>query len=242
MPYAFLVVSDRTRFVPEYLAPPPFRALLQVGGTTALEKMLQTLGRISRLVTQIITTDEVPVQRALGSRWSTPMHSAQANPVEMIREAVHDLPEDDIVLFMPGDLPFISKTEVEELLKLAAQEPGVVCPVVKTLTLPPGVKKKSLGFQEGELAPGYALAAHRRVLTTELFQRIDQVVQGPAQLLKNIGGRFLLKMLFSKPHLGEAQELAAYHLGVPVRLVIMPSAGFARNLSTEEDLTAAGVL
>lgn len=242
MPYAFLVVSDLTRSVPEYLAPPPFRALLQVEGTPVLERMLQILGRISRLSTQVITTDEVPVKNALGSRWTTPIHAAQANPVAMIREAVHDLPEDDIVIFMPGDLPFISKTEVEELLRIASQEPGVVCPVVKTMTLPPGVKKRSLGFQEGELSPGYALAAHRRVLTGELFQRIEQVIQGPAQLFKKIGGRFLLKMLFSKPHLAEAQDLAASHLGVPVRLVIMPSAAFARNLSTEEDLVAAGVL
>ncbi|HNV68542.1 MAG TPA: NTP transferase domain-containing protein [Candidatus Ozemobacteraceae bacterium] len=242
MPYVFLVVADHTRFVPEYLAPPPFRALLEIGGVPAIEKMLQALGRVSRLSMQVLTTDEDPVKRVLAPRRQIPIHGARANPVDLIREAVQDLPDEDIVVFMPGDLPFVSKTEVEELIRLAGQEPGVVCPVVKTITLPPGLKKKSLVFQEGELCPGYALAAHRRVLTPDLFRRIDQVLQGPTQLLKNIGGRFLLKMLFSKPHLGEAEELASSHLGVPVRLVIMPSAGFARNLSSEEDLTAAGVL
>lgn len=241
MPFAFLLVTDPTRHVPEYMAPPPFRALLEIGGVCVVEKMLQNLGRISRLALQVITTDEASVKRVLGPRWSIPILGAPANPIEIVRELVADLPEDDVLVLLAGDLPFVSKAEVEELIRLASQGHAVIWPVVKTAQLPAGVKKKSLSFQEGELCPGYAVAAHRRLFTPELFRRIEGVLQAPTQLLKSIGGKFLLKMLFSKPRLDEAQDLAASHLGVPVRLVIMPGAGFARNLATEEDLIAAGI-
>ena len=241
MSVALVLVSEKTRPSADFTSLPPLRGLISVGGIPAEDRILRVLSTFSDLRQLLATTDEAAARRVLRSSSRAKMVVGFSSPIELIRSALQDVPQEEIVLLLSGDLPFLERSEIENLLTRARREKSLFVPIVELGKLPGGVEKRNLAFKEGTYCPGLALAGSRGLLTEALFGKLESVLQSPLAILKQIGSRFLLKMLFVKPYLSEAEKLGSDFLGTELKLIPMPSAGFARNLSSTADLHAAGV-
>jgi len=218
---------------------PPLRALIEIEGRPAITHVLRQVRSLAFSKTMVLTTFPDEVQVAVSEFQGVEVKKSPGFSSTMIRQVLGELPPDDPIVVVNGDLPWVLAAEIGELLGAAAETPDLFLSMVDTRALPGHVKKQSASFQEGTYCPGRAFAAVPRILLQgAALERVEALSVSPFELLKSLGPGFLFKLGLGMFSMGEFETELAKQLALPIQLLLMNTPGFARNLSNPEDLRA----
>ncbi len=148
------------------------------------------------------------------------------------------------VLFVTGDIPWITPEVIEAFLQAAPQDVDVVYPVIPKEVAEsrfPGTKRTYVRLREGIVTGGNLFVA-RTEAVPRLKERAEILLahrKSPVALARDVGLGLLLKLVTGRLTLPEAERRVGGLLGIRGRAVIFPYAEAGVDVDKPEDLLLA---
>lgn len=162
-----------------------------------------------------------------------------------ILEGLSTAPEGtEYVLFVTGDIPWVTPQVIEAFLQAAPGGVDVVYPVIPKEIAEarfPGTKRTYVRFREGVFTGGNLFVA-RSDAVPRLKERAEVLLahrKSPVALARDVGLGLLLKLVTGRLTLPEAERRVGGLLGIRGRAVIFPHAEAGVDVDKPEDLLLA---
>ena len=228
------------------------KALLQLGGKTMIEFVLQALQN-SRLIDEIVIVGQrsstassgpkpvggIPDQGSLVANGLAGMEWATRST---LTPDSHQSTLDDYVLYCSVDIPAIKTEIIDELVDLCHPlKSSIYYFFVTQETMEnrfPGSRRTYARLREGRVAGGDMLLVkigsveHYKTVLIELEERRKQ----PWRLAQLIGYQTLLKYLTGRLGIVDLESIAGEILNVPVKVVLSPHAEIAMDVDKPAQL------
>jgi GTP:adenosylcobinamide-phosphate guanylyltransferase len=226
----------------------PHRALLDVGGTPMLQRVLETLSRSERVASIYLSIDapalleEIPAIAAMLREESVRLVPPADSPSRSVLAALEAIDGGAPILVTTADHALLDEAMLSHFLA-KAEESGAdlalaLVPASVLQARFPDAKRTYLPFR-GERYSGanlFALLTPDAVKAVEFWQRAEHFRKQPWRMVSAFGPLTLLLFLTRRLDLAAAFRRASRAIGVQLHAVTMPMAEAAVDVDKLSDL------
>ncbi len=244
---ALILAGRANRGAFREVSPAEWEALIEIAGRPMLSYVVDAVVGSPR-VGRIVVVGPSVLRRILPER----VHLVEpgADLVENVRlgvAALAGLPGEpgEALLVSSGDVPLLTPEIVDRFLDLCAPAPASVhYPVIRRETCEaryPGARRTYARLKEGELTGGnlFLVAPDACPPCLAVLERFFAARKSPVRLARLLGVGFLLKFLFKRAGISDAEAICTRLTGCPARAVICPDPEVGMDVDRPEHLPLA---
>ncbi len=226
------------------------KALVGIGSRRMVNYVVNAL-RKSPGIAGIVLVGPESLRENFGESQGLLFAAAGASPLRSFAAGVavlDGLPDrggTDWVLACTGDIPFLTPEAVADFLdRCRRRDADVYYPIIPREAAEekfPGVKRTYVRLQEGSFTGGNLFLANRRIID-ECLPRAEEFIRlrkKPAALAGLVGFGILLKYLFGRLRLQEAEQRVSSLFGIRGAAVITPYSEIGVDVDKPSDLELA---
>ncbi|MBC9784176.1 nucleotidyltransferase family protein [Heliobacterium chlorum] len=221
-------------------------ALIPLSGRPMTDYVVQALAN-SRDIERVVVVGPVELRaRYAGDRRITVV-SGGDDHLDSLRRGLAALPSTDgYILIATGDLPLLTRQVVADFLSRCREIDGdVYYPVVRREKCEerfPGVRRTFVRMREGEFTGGNLFLVRRRVIDGAMGKAHQFIClrKRPLALSRLLGWPFVLRFLFRRLSIDQAQERMSAIFGFRAVCVISPCPELGIDIDKPADLEMIG--
>lgn len=219
------------------LSPNGCKSMIEINGRPAVGYVLDNL-RGCESISGIALVSDKETNECVGG--SEIFVEASGGEAEKVIAGVRAAEGADLCLLMTGDLPLANAEAIDDLLKFAP-DCDVVYPVVEKADVKevfPSREAYYVGTSEGQFTGSSLLLFKPEVALSKERLIIDllNVRSNPTALLGMLGAGMAMKLIFSKPTIGEFEAQLSKSLGVDCRVFISHYPELVFSIDSPEDI------
>ncbi len=220
------------------------KAFVHIGGVTLVERTLRAL-RASTEIERIIVVAPASAHNDPALALADERRNDGAKIRVSLRNGLHDLPPDDIVLVTTSDLPMLIPVAVNDFIDYACDldpDLGYGC-VERTVHEArfPNVPHTWARLREGTFCGAGLVAIKPRVLPAleQFIERLGAARKNPLRLASLFGWDVLARFTFGHLSIASAERRASQLLGAQVRALVSPYPETGVNVDRVSDVALA---
>lgn len=227
-------------------------ALIPIGGQMMVEYVIQALQKSPRINRVVIAGPVAELSPLYGNNQRIGLTESGKTAIKSLQNGLQTLAKMNnsgetkgAVLVATSDIPLITPEAIENFLQLCDRRPGDLhYPVVARETNEkkfPGVKRTYVTFKEGIFTGGNLFLINTAIVDrcAALAEEIVRRRKNPVALSRLVGFWFLLKFLFRRATLKEAENKVSELLGIQGIVVISPHPEVGVDVDKPSDLRLA---
>ncbi|HEV3156144.1 MAG TPA: nucleotidyltransferase family protein [Candidatus Baltobacteraceae bacterium] len=222
----------------------PNKAFVRIGGVALVTRVLSAL-RATPAVTHIIVVTPPSMHGDAAIADADECRPDGVRMADSLRSGIHGLPQDERVLIVPSDLPFVTREALEEFIRIVGERDPDLAYACLERTIHeatyPGAPHTWARLREGSFCGGGAIALKPSILDKleGFLDRLGAARKNPLRLAALFGWDVLLRFALGNLDIADVESRASSLLGARAIGVPCGHAEIAFNIDRVSDVPLA---